>query len=256
MAEDDGRPASSRAEDDGRPASSRAEHDGHSASSRAEHDGHSASSRAEHDGHSASSRAEHDGHSASSRAEAKWYDADIERVVVTEDQIRYKIEQLAKQIAADYHGVGSVLLVGVLKGAFVFMADFARALARHARPAEVEFMAVSSYGQRATSSGVVRILKDLDREIAGRHVLVIEDIVDSGVTLSWLVQYLQGRAAASGEVVAVLRTPGAVKVAVAVGCVGCDIPSEFVVGYGLDFAGRYRELPYIGVLRPAVCSRV
>jgi hypoxanthine phosphoribosyltransferase len=193
---------------------------------------------------------------AETSREGNWYDADIERVVVTEDQIRDKIEQLAKQISTDYHGVGSVLLVGVLKGAFVFMADFARALSRHSRPAEVEFMAVSSYGQRATSSGVVRILKDLDRDIAGRHVLVIEDIVDSGLTLSWLLKYLESRSAESVEVVALLRKPDAVKVEVAVRYVGFDIPNEFVVGYGLDFAERYRELPYIGVLRPSVYSRV
>src|SRR5215831_13833188 len=199
------------------------------------------------DGRSATSRAENDG---------RWYDADIERVVVTEDQIRDKIEQLAKQIATDYHGIGSVLLVGVLKGAFVFMADFARALSRHSRPAEVEFMAVTSYGQRATSSGVVRILKDLDRDIAGRHVLVIEDIVDSGLTLSWLLKYLESRSAASVEVVALLRKPDAVKVEVDVRYVGFDIPNEFVVGYGLDFAECYRELPYIGVLKPSVYSRV
>jgi hypoxanthine phosphoribosyltransferase len=211
---------------------------------------------AENDGRSASSRAEADGRSASSRAGGNWYDGDIERVVVSEDQIRDKIEQLAKQIAADYHGASSVLLVGVLKGAFVFMADFARALSRHSRPAEVEFMAVSSYGQRATSSGVVRILKDLDRDIAGRHVLVVEDIVDSGLTLSWLLKYLESRSAASVEVVALLRKPDAVKVEVAVRYVGFDISNEFVVGYGLDFAERYRELPYIGVLRPSVYSRV
>ena len=202
--------------------------------------------------------AELDGRSASARADAdgRWYDGDIERVVVTEDQIRDKIEQLAKQVATDYHGVSSVLLVGVLKGAFVFMADFARALSRYSRPAEVEFMAVSSYGQRATSSGVVRILKDLDRDIAGKHVLVIEDIVDSGLTLSWLLKYLESRSAASVEVVALLRKPDAIKVDVAVRYVGFDIPNEFVVGYGLDFAERYRELPYIGVLRPSVYSRV
>jgi hypoxanthine phosphoribosyltransferase len=202
---------------------------------------------AELDGRSASARAENDG---------RWYDADIERVVVTEDQIRDKIEQLAKQVATDYHGISSVLLVGVLKGAFVFMADFARALSRYSRPAEVEFMAVSSYGQRATSSGVVRILKDLDRDIAGKHVLVIEDIVDSGLTLSWLLKYLESRSAASVEVVALLRKPDAIKVDVSVRYVGFDIPNEFVVGYGLDFAERYRELPYIGVLRPSVYSRV
>ena len=190
------------------------------------------------------------------RSEGNWYDADIERVVVTEDQIRDKIEQLAKQIATDYHGVGSVLLVGVLKGAFVFMADFARALSRHARPAEVEFMAVSSYGQRATSSGVVRILKDLDRDIAGRHVIVVEDIVDSGLTLSWLLKYLESRSAASVEVVALLRKPDAIKVQVPVRYVGFDIPSEFVVGYGLDFGEKYRELPFVGMLKPEVYARL
>ena len=184
-----------------------------------------------------------------------WYDADIERVVVTEEQIREKIDELAKQVAADYADVPSVLLVGVLKGAFMFMADFARALGRYSRPVEVEFMAVSSYGQRTTSSGVVRILKDLDRDITGRHVLVVEDIVDSGLTLSWLLKYLESRSAASVEVVALLRKRDAVKVDVPVRYVAFDIDNEFVVGYGLDFAERYRELPYVGVLRPSVYTR-
>jgi hypoxanthine phosphoribosyltransferase len=187
--------------------------------------------------------------------EANWFDDDIERIVVTEQQIHDKIEELAKQVAADYAGVDSLLLVGVLKGAVMFMADFSRALGRLARPAELEFMAVSSYGQRATSSGVVRILKDLDRDIAGRHVIVVEDIVDSGLTLSWLLRYLDSRSAASVEVVALLRKPDAIKVDVPVKYVGFDIPNEFVVGYGLDFGERYREMPYIGVLRPSVYSR-
>jgi hypoxanthine phosphoribosyltransferase len=189
-------------------------------------------------------------------AEDSWYDADIERVVVTETEIQDKIEELAARVAADYAEVESVLLVGVLKGAFMFMADFARALGRRARPAELEFMAVSSYGQRTTSSGVVRILKDLDRDIARRHVIVVEDIVDSGLTLSWLLKYLTSRSAASVEVVALLRKPDAIKVEVQVKYVGFDIPNEFVVGYGLDFAERYREVPYIGVLRPSVYGRV
>ena len=189
-------------------------------------------------------------------AEGTWYDDDIDRVVVTDEQIQTKINELAKQIAADYTAAGSVLLVGILKGAVMFMADFSRALGRESRPVELEFMAVSSYGQRATSSGVVRILKDLDRDIAGRHVIVVEDIVDSGLTLSWLLKYLESRAAASVEVVALLRKPEAIKVDVEVKYVGFDIPNEFVVGYGLDFAERYRELPYIGVLKPSVYSRV
>ncbi len=188
-------------------------------------------------------------------AEGSWYDADIERVVVTEQEIHNKIDELARKVAADYVDVESVLLVGVLKGAFVFMADFARALGRHSRRAEVEFMAVSSYGQRSTSSGVVRILKDLDRDIANRHVIVVEDIVDSGLTLSWLLKYLASRSAASVEVVALLRKPDAIKVEVPVRYVGFDISNEFVVGYGLDFAEAYREVPYIGVLRPSVYSR-
>jgi hypoxanthine phosphoribosyltransferase len=189
-------------------------------------------------------------------ADGCWYDADIDRVIITEEQIREKTDALAKQVSADYaERAGGVLLVGVLKGAVMFMADFARALGRHGPSAEMEFMAISSYGQGTTSSGVVRILKDLDRDISGRHVVVVEDIVDSGLTLSWLMKYLQSRQPASVEVVALLRKPDAVKVTVPVRYVGFDIPSEFVVGYGLDFAERYRELPYVGVLKPEVYAR-
>ncbi len=185
-------------------------------------------------------------------APGSWYDDDIAEVIVTEEQIREKIAELAKQISVDYAEVDGLLLVGVLKGAVMFMADFARALGR---PVELEFMAVSSYGSRATSSGIVRILKDLDRDISNRHVLVIEDIVDSGLTLSWLLKYLSSRGPASVEVVALFRKPDAIKVPVPVRYVGFDIPNEFVVGYGLDYAERYRELPYVGVLRPEVYTR-
>ncbi len=190
-------------------------------------------------------------------AEGSWYDADIDRVIITEEQIREKTAELAKQISADHAGRGAdgLLLVCVLKGAVMFMADFARALGRYGPPTEMEFMAVSSYGQGTTSSGVVRILKDLDRDIAGKHVLVVEDIVDSGLTLSWLLKYLASRSAASVEVVALFRKPDAVKVPVPVKYVGFDIPNEFVVGYGLDYAERYRELPYVGVLKPDVYAR-
>jgi hypoxanthine phosphoribosyltransferase len=189
-------------------------------------------------------------------AEGSWYDADIDRVIITEDQIREKTGELAKQVSADYAGLtGPLLLVGVLKGAVMFMADFARALGRHGPATEMEFMAVSSYGQGATSSGVVRILKDLDRDIAGRHVIVVEDIVDSGLTLSWLLKYLASRSPANVDVVALFRKPDAVKVTVPVRYVGFDIPNEFVVGYGLDYAERYRELPYVGVLKPEVYAR-
>ena len=190
-------------------------------------------------------------------ADGSWYDADIDHVIITEEQIRDKIDELAKQIAADYaHVQDALLLVCVLKGAVMFMADFARALGRHGPPAELEFMAVSSYGQGTTSSGVVRILKDLDRDIAGRHVIVVEDIVDSGLTLSWLLKYLRvalrrqrrgGRAASASRTRS--RSTSRCKY------VGFDIPNEFVVGYGLDFAERYRELPYVGVLKPEVYAR-
>ena len=184
-----------------------------------------------------------------------WYEGDIERVVVDERRLAERVDELAAALAAEYDDNDSVLLVGVLKGAFVFMADFARALGRRGRHVEIEFMAISSYGQGVTSSGVVRILKDLDRDIAGRHVVVVEDIVDSGLTLSWLLRYLASRSAASVRVVALLRKPEAATVDVDVHYVGFDIPNEFVVGYGLDYAERYREVPYIGVLKPAVYTR-
>jgi len=189
-------------------------------------------------------------------ADGSWYDADIDRVILSEEQIREKTDELAKQVAADHADAeGGLLLVCVLKGAVMFMADFARALGRYGPSVEMEFMAVSSYGSGTTSSGVVRILKDLDRDIAGRHVVVVEDIIDSGLTLSWLMKYLESRSPASVQVVALVRKPDAVKVNVATKYVGFDIPNEFVVGYGLDFAERYRELPYVGVLKPDVYAR-
>ena len=175
-------------------------------------------------------------------------DGDIEAVLVSADEIKDKIAELAKEVDADYAG-REPLLVGVLKGAAMFMSDLARALER---PSTMEFMAVSSYGSSTTSSGVVRILKDLDRDIAGQHVLIVEDIIDSGLTLSWLLKNLASRQPASIEVVTLLRKPDAVKVHVPVKYVGFDIPNEFVVGYGLDYAERYRDLPYIGRLKPSV----
>src|SRR6201990_525134 len=189
-------------------------------------------------------------------AEGAWYDADIAHVIITEEQIREKIAELAKQVSADHADAeDGILLVCVLKGAVMFMADFARALGNYGPSTEMEFMAVSSYGQGRTSSGVVRILKDLDRDITGRHVVIVEDIGDSGLTLSWLVKHLEARSPETVEVVALFRKPDAVKVQVPVKYVGFDIPNEFVVGYGLDFAERYRELPYVGVLRPEVYAR-
>jgi len=175
---------------------------------------------------------------------------DVEAVLVSQEQIAAKIAELGARIDADYAG-REVVLVGVLKGAVMVMADLARALTL---PVSMEFMAVSSYGSSTSSSGVVRILKDLDRDIAGCHVLVVEDIIDSGLTLSWLLRNLRSRHPASVEVVAMLRKPEAAQVQVAVNYMGFDIPSVFVVGYGLDYAQRYRGLPYVGTLRPEVYS--
>ncbi|WP_285662326.1 hypoxanthine phosphoribosyltransferase [Actinorhabdospora filicis] len=183
---------------------------------------------------------------------AEWYADDIERVIFSADDIAKKTAELGRQVSADYADTDGLLLVGVFKGAVMFMADFARSLSV---PVELEFMALSSYGQRATSSGVVRILKDLDRDIAGRHVLVVEDVVDSGLTLSWLLRYLNGRGPASLEVVSLIRKPESMQVELPVKYVGFDMGQEFVVGYGMDYAEKYRELPFLGVLKPEVYSR-
>lgn len=175
---------------------------------------------------------------------------DITKVLVTEEQIANRIEELAREIEKKYEGK-DLLLVGVLKGAVMFMADLSRAIQL---PVNMDWMAVSSYGSGTQSSGVVRILKDLDADVLGRHVLIVEDIVDSGLTLSWLMSNLNARGAASVEVVALLRKPDAAKVEVNVAWVGFDIPNEFVVGYGLDYAEHYRTLKDVGVLAPAVYS--
>ena len=171
-------------------------------------------------------------------------ESDIERVIVSEVDLQARINELAAQVDADYEG-RDLLLVGVLKGAVMAMADLTRAMQRHL---EMDWMAVSSYGSGTKSSGVVRILKDLDRDITGRNVLIVEDIVDSGLTLSWLKSNLESRGAANVDILAILRKPEAAKVEVAVKYVGFDIPTDFVVGYGLDFDEKYRNLPFIGVL--------
>ena len=171
-------------------------------------------------------------------------ESDIERVIVSEVDLQARIKELAAQVDDDYQG-RDVLLVGVLKGAVMAMADLSRAMQRHL---EMDWMAVSSYGSGTKSSGVVRILKDLDRDITGRNVLIVEDIVDSGLTLSWLKSNLESRGAANVDILAILRKPEAAKVEVAVKYVGFDIPTDFVVGYGLDFDEKYRNLPFIGVL--------
>ncbi len=171
-------------------------------------------------------------------------ESDIERVIVSEVDLQARIKELAAQVDADYKG-RDLLLVGVLKGAVMAMADLTRAMQRHL---EMDWMAVSSYGSGTKSSGVVRILKDLDRDITGRNVSIVEDIVDSGLTLSWLKSNLESRGAANVDILAILRKPEAAKVDVAVKYVGFDIPTDFVVGYGLDFDEKYRNLPFIGVL--------
>ena len=174
----------------------------------------------------------------------------ITKVLVTEEQINSKVAELAAELDKKYADK-NVLLVGVLKGAVMFMADLSRAMQI---PAQMDWMAVSSYGSGTVSSGVVRILKDLDADVLGRHVVIVEDIIDSGLTLSWLVGNLEARGAASVEVVALLRKPAAAKVEVNVGLVGFDIPNEFVVGYGLDYAEQYRTLKGVAVLSPDVYS--
>ena len=176
--------------------------------------------------------------------------ADLERVLITEEQIHARLDELAGQIAERYEGK-DLLLVGVLKGAVMVMADLMRALPM---TAPVDWMAVSSYGSGTKSSGVVRILKDLDTDISGRHVLIVEDIVDSGLTLSWIKSNLESRSPASVEICTLLRKPDAAKVDVDVTWVGFDIPNEFVVGYGLDYAEAYRGLRCVGTLAPHVYS--
>jgi hypoxanthine phosphoribosyltransferase len=172
---------------------------------------------------------------------------DIEQVLITEAEIQAKLAEMGAKITADYRD-RSLLLVGVLKGAFVVMAD----LARHIElPLQFDFMAVSSYGAATKTSGVVRILKDLDHDLRDRDVLVVEDIVDSGLTLKYLLKNLAGRKPATLEVAALLRKEGIQQVPLDVRYVGFDIPNEFVVGYGLDYAEKYRNLPFIGKLRPS-----
>jgi hypoxanthine phosphoribosyltransferase len=169
---------------------------------------------------------------------------DVERVIATEEELKKRVSELAAQVDADYQGK-NVLLVGVLKGAIMAMADLTRAMQSHI---EMDWMAVSSYGSGTKSSGVVRILKDLDRDITGRNVLIVEDIVDTGLTLSWLRANLLSRGAADVQILTILRKPEAAKVEVDCKYVGFDIPKDFVVGYGLDFDEKYRNLSFIGVL--------
>jgi hypoxanthine phosphoribosyltransferase len=170
-----------------------------------------------------------------------FHDPDLGRVIVTEDELRQRIHELAKEITADYEN-RPPLLVGVLKGAFMFLADLARQIDL---PVEFDFMAVSSYGTATKTSGVVRIVKDLDLDLSGRHVLLVEDIVDTGLTLNYLRKNLQARNPASLEVAALLVRDGLQKIDPEVRYVGFRIPPDFIVGYGLDVGERYRNLPYL-----------
>ncbi len=172
---------------------------------------------------------------------------DVERVLISEQEIKAKIAELGRQITADYQDK-DLMLVGVLKGAVMFMVDLARAINL---PVEIDFMATSSYGASTESSGVVRILKDLDRSISGRNILIVEDIVDTGLTLKYLREILSDRGPASIRICALLNKRKARKADVDLDYVGFEIPDEFVVGYGLDFGEIYRNLPFVGVLSPS-----
>jgi hypoxanthine phosphoribosyltransferase len=175
---------------------------------------------------------------------------DIERVILTDEELHTRVRELASAIERDYSATDKpLLLVAVLRGAVLFVADLARAITM---PVEIDFMAVSSYGSSTKSSGVVRILKDLDEDIEGRDVLVVEDILDTGLTLKYLLRNLASRKPRTLEVMTLLYKEGKQRVPIDCKYVGFPIPDEFVVGYGLDYAERYRNLPYIGVLRPEI----
>ncbi|MBO8137161.1 MAG: hypoxanthine phosphoribosyltransferase [Desulfotomaculum sp.] len=173
---------------------------------------------------------------------------DVQKILLSEEQIRERVKELGQQISQDYHA-REVLVVGILKGAMIFLADLVRNLSVSTY---FDFMAVSSYGSGTKSSGAVRILKDLDKSIEGKHVLIVEDIVDTGLTLKYLVENLKSRNPESLKICTLLDKPDRRTVDVQVDYTGFTIPNEFVVGYGLDFDERYRNLPYIAVLKPEV----
>lgn len=176
---------------------------------------------------------------------------DLARVLITSEEIQRRVRELGAQITADYAGADDLLLVGVLKGCAMFMVDLARAIDL---PLALDFIAIASYGASTESSGVVRMLKDLDVDIAGRNLLIVEDIIDSGLTLAYLRSQLLRRNPASLRICTLLNKPERRTADVHVDYLGFNIPNEFVVGYGLDYAERYRNLPYIGVLKPAIYS--
>lgn len=173
---------------------------------------------------------------------------DMKRVMLTEEQIQKRAEELGAQISSDYNGK-DLMLIGILKGSVMFMADL---LKRITIPVSMDFMAVSSYGNSTETSGVVRILKDLDFEIRNKHIIIVEDIIDSGVTLEYLLKYLGGRKPASIEIACLLNKYERRRVDIDVKYLGYEVEDEFLVGYGLDFAEKYRNLPYIGILKESV----
>lgn len=173
---------------------------------------------------------------------------DIKEVLFSEDELRKKIKEIGQQISKDYKGK-ELMLVGILKGSVPFMADLLKEITI---PCTMDFMAVSSYGDSTKSSGVVRILKDLDFEIENKHILIVEDIIDSGVTLAYLIDYLRGRKAGSIEIACLLNKHERRTVDIKAKYIGFDVPDHFLVGYGLDFAENYRNLPYIGILKEEV----
>ena len=176
---------------------------------------------------------------------------DVERILITSEEIGARVRELGQQITNDYAGQ-DILMIGVLRGAFVFMSDLARSIKR---PLDIDFMAISSYGASTNSSGVVRIIKDLDEVVQGKHLLIVEDIIDSGLTLNYLVENLKSRKPASVRVCTLLSKPDRRQVDVQVDYNGFIIPDYFVVGYGLDYSGKYRNLPFIGILKPEIYKK-
>jgi hypoxanthine phosphoribosyltransferase len=181
--------------------------------------------------------------------QAMGMDDDMAKILISSEEIQARVREIGAQIAQDYGQLGDLLLVGVLKGCMMFMVDLARAIPL---PLAIDFIATSSYGHSTESSGVVRLLKDLDTDIAGRHVLIVEDIIDSGLTLDYLRDQLSRRNPASLRICSLLNKPERRIADVSVDYLGFDIPNEFVVGYGLDYGERYRNLPYIGVLKQEI----
>jgi hypoxanthine phosphoribosyltransferase len=176
---------------------------------------------------------------------------DIEQILYSEEQIVEKVKSLAEKISEDYYGK-ELIVVGVLKGSVLFASELIKYISI---PCEIDFMAVSSYGNSAETSGVVRILKDLDSDVEGKHILIVEDIVDTGITLSYLLKYLKARNASSIEIVSLLNKEARRKVDLKVKYMGFDVPDEFIVGYGIDYAEKYRNLPFIGALKRQVYEK-